>query len=324
MENMKNKKSYDDDLGEINFVDFLIVLLKYKKMIISVPMICALIGIGYFYIAPKMNVVKSKFTSDTYGGNIQYYSECLIEPAKNFEKKINLIIFRRNFILNMLEENGLLIDIKKAIADEKKPEQVNENQIGKKEIYHWIRNNLYISPYGDVITIGFTAPEKEIPLKIIEGILFSLNNFFGRIDLETIAQELNMLNQQLAITREPELKETISEKIVSYLQDEVKIKKSKQYVFKLLDPAALSRKVQIFGSGKDRKIVSLEPWTDTFISTLNSRSKNIMSRHIIIIFLIIISSFMIVVTIAFFREYISKIKFNHPEKYAELRKYLSF
>jgi hypothetical protein len=324
MENMNNKKSHDDDLGEINLVDFLIILLKYKKMIILVPMICAFIAIGYFYIAPKLSVVKPQITSGTHNDSIKYYSECLIEPAQKFEKKINLILFRRNFILSMLEENGLLTGIQKVISDETKPEQIPWNQIHKKEVYHWIRNNLYVLPDGDILTIGFTASEKDIPSKIIGGILYSLNNFFGRIDSETITQELDMLGHQLAVTKDPELKETISEKIVTYLQDEIKIKKSKQYVFKLLDPPTLSGKVQVFGSGNDRKIESLESWNDTSPSFPNFRSKHITTRHFIIIFLIILSSFMIVVTIAFFKEYISKIKLKDPEKFAELRRYLSF
>ena len=324
MKNANNKKGYDGDLGEINFVDFLIILLKYKKMIILVPLICAFIAIGYIFIAPKPSVIKSKITSVTNNDNIKYYSECLIEPTKNYAKYINLILLRRNFILKMLEENGLLTDAKRVISDEKKPEKIPANQIGKKEIYHWFKNNVYISSSDNLITIGFTAPEKDIPLKIIRGILYSLKNYFRKFDLGTITLEMNLLGEQLAVTKEPILKEKISEKIVTYLQNEIKVKQSIGYVFKLLDPATFSEKVKVFGSGNNRKIKSLESWNDTSSSIPNPTSKHITSRYVIIIFLIIISSFMIVVTVAFFIEYISKIKLKDPEKYAELRKYLSF
>jgi hypothetical protein len=323
MKKVNNKKTHDDDLGELNLVDFLIVLLKYKKLIISIPMICALIGIGYFYIAAKLNVAILQPESGLSSNNVKYYSECLIEPIQNNEKRINLILLRRNFVLNMLEENGLLADVHKVISDEKKPEQIQANQIDKIDIYRWFRKNIYIFPTGDVITIGFTASEKDIPPKVIGGILYSLNNFFGKIDLETITQELNGLGQQLSVTKDPKLKEKMSEKIVAYLQDEIKIKKSKQYVFKLLDPPTLSEKVKVFGSGNDRKIESLESWIGTSPLNSNLRSKHIISRYILIIFLIIISSFTVAITIAFFREYLLKMKTNDPRKIAELKKHLS-
>jgi len=320
MENMNNNKNHSDDLGEVSFVDFLIILLKYKKMIIFVPMICVLFGIGYFYITGKKGLSDKKVKYK----NVKYYSECLIEPLQNNEKKISLILFRRNFVLSMIEENGLLADIQKLISDEKITEQIPKNQIGKQEIYQWFRKNIYISPVDDVIKIGFTAAEKDIPPKVIRGILNSLNNFFGQIDLETITQELNSLSQQLATTKDPELKEKISEKIAIYLIGEIKIKNTKQYIFKLLDPPSLAEKVEVFESKKERRIEPLESLLDTSHLTSNARSKHTTSRYVIILFLIIISSFAVAITIAFFREYISKIKLKNPEKFAELKKYFSF
>ncbi|MBP1716588.1 MAG: hypothetical protein H6Q43_26 [Deltaproteobacteria bacterium] len=308
----EKEKTADPNREEINLLDLIIVILKYKWMIVSIVLLTGFIGFGYFYLAGKSSEGKPVEELAT---PILYYSECMIEGRSVSTEKINLMIYRRNFVLRMMEENNLLNEIQQAILAEKKKGEATDEQATPQDVYRWLRQNLFLSTSGGVLTLGFVCAQKDLPPKIINAFLFSLSEDFRKRDLESSMLKQNLLRRQLAVTQDSFLKERIALELITLMEDEEKARSGKYYGFILLDPPSITDKVRVARKGSEKQIESLEHWVS--VSPSSPPSYGIM------VFLLLLASLVVAVSVVFFLESIEKSRQKSPEKIALLKRYAS-
>ncbi|MCG6538399.1 MAG: hypothetical protein L7F78_27705, partial [Syntrophales bacterium LBB04] len=231
-----NHRQDQEGPAELSLIDLIIVLLKYKRMILSFVIITVLGGLGLIYLWNQRSASRSVSEISLRPAGGIYYSECLIEPERGLLERINSLIYRRNFVFQMIQENHLEADIQKAIQSEEKETAAAGEAVPRPEIFRWVRGNLFATVSGNVLTLGFTAPQEDLPPKMISAFLKSLSDFSRRLDLDRIAAQQKDLRRNLAEARDPFLKARISEEIVKLLGNEAKVRNEKYYRFDLLDP----------------------------------------------------------------------------------------
>lgn len=308
----EKEKTADPNREEINLLDLIIVILKYKWMIVSIVLLTGFIGFGYFYLTGKSSEGKPVEELAT---PILYYSECMIEGRGVSTEKINLMIYRRNFVLRMIEENNLLNEIQQAILPEKRKGEATDEQATPQDVYRWLRQNLFLSTSGGVLTLGFVCAQKDLPPKIINAFLYSLSEDFRKRDLESSMLKQNLLRRQLAVTQDSFLKERIALELITLMEDEEKARSGKYYGFILLDPPSITDKVRVARKGSEKQIESLEHWVSVSPSSPPSYG--------IKVFLLLLASLVVAVSVVFFLESIEKSRQKSPEKIALLKRYAS-
>jgi hypothetical protein len=213
-------------------------------------------------------------------------------------------------------------EIQTAIQAMEKEKSSPEGAAPRPEIYRWLRANLFVTVSENFLTLGFAAPQRDLPPKMISAFLRSLSEFSRKLNLDRIAAQQKGLQRNLAEAREPFLKAKISEEIVKLLGNEARARNEKYYGFELLDPPLIVDKIRILRQGKDKKVESLDDW----VSVPPSRSSGGAtrgSRYGMVGFLLLLASLVMAVSLAFFFESIEKTRQRNPEKLARLKKFLS-
>ena len=311
----ETEKEDSEREAEISLLDLFIVLLKYKWMILTFVLVAAILGFAYMEISSKQSEVKNLHVQ---GESVFYYSECLVEPDRDVMEKIKQIIIRRDFVLKMVEENHLQNELQQAILNEKKQSGGTGEQPAVQEVYGWLRQNLFITPSGTVLTLGFASSQNDLPSRIINAFLLSLSEFFRKRDLEILVNQQNLLRRHLANAQDSFLKAKIAEEIAKVMGKETRIRSEKYYGFELLDPPSLVDRVKITKKGNEKKIEALVGWTSPSLPSVSRTPK-----YMLLILLLILSSLVVSITLAFFLEYIHKMKAREPERMALLKRYLS-
>jgi hypothetical protein len=318
--NSEGKKIDYEGAEEVNLLDLVILLLKYKWLILCIVLLTTVVAFAYLNLSAKTTGMKGAAGPQV---PIFYYSECLIEPYKNvIEKfveigaaeKYSQLVLGPNFALHMVEENHLLNDIQKAILNEKKQDGRTEELPSSREVYGWLRRNLILKPSGSVLSVGFVSPEKNLPPRILNGYLFSLSEYFRRRDLESLVAKEKLLRGHLAAAEDSSLKARLAEEIFRIIDKKIRARSEKYYGFELLDPPSLIDGVKIIQKGNEKQIEILESLGSPTIS----KTKSWM-----LLLLAILASLVVGVTLAFSLEYIRNMKRHEPDKVALLKRYLS-
>jgi len=315
----EEKMNYERE-EEVNLLDLIILLLKYKWLILSVVFVGMIAAFAYLNISVKRTGIKGSAVPQA---PISYYSECLIQPYKDvLEKFIELgaaekyaqLVLGPNFALRMVEENQLLNDIQKAILNERKQDGRTEELPTSREVYGWLRRNLILKPSGNVLSLGFVSTQKDLPPKILNAYLLSLSEYFRRRDIESLTEREKLLRRHLGATEDSFLKAWSAEEIFRIIDKQTKARSEKYYGFELLDPPSLIDGVKIIQKGNEKQIEVLE----SFVPPATSKTKYWM-----FLLLAILASLVVSVTLAFFLEYLRNMKRHEPDKIALLKRYLS-
>jgi hypothetical protein len=311
----ETKKEDSERETEVSLLDLFIVLLKYKWMILTFALVAAILGFAYGKISFKQNEAKNLHTQ---GESVFYYSECLIEPDHGMRDNISALLSRINFVLRTVEENHLLNDLQRAILNEKKKDGITTEERSAQETYIWLKQNLFQTTKGDFLAIGLTSKEKDLPAKMINAFLASISEHFRRRDLEIFARQENLLRRQLVVANNSLLKDRIAIEIAGLVDRRTRAESRKYYGFELVDPPSIIERVRVNLKGAERKIEALEN-VPLPLQTSPTRG----GRYTMIIILLILASLMVGVSLAFFLEYIHKMKTQEAEKMALLKRYLS-
>jgi hypothetical protein len=311
----ETKKEDSEREAEISLLDLFIVLLKYKWMILTLVLVAAILGFAYAKISSKQNEVKILHVP---AESVFYYSECLIEPDSGVREKISSLLPRRNFVLKTVEENYLLNDVQQAILNEKRKDEITSEKPSAQEVHNWIRQNLFQTPTGNVLAIGLTSREKDLPPKIINAFLSGISEYFRRRDLEIFAKQESLLRRHLAAAHDSFLKDRIAIEITNLMEKKTRAEIKKYYGFELVDPPSATERVRINLKGSEKKIEVLGNVSDPSQTPPTRRAK-----YTILTLLLILASLVVGVTLAFFLEYIHNMKTREPERMALLKRYLS-
>jgi hypothetical protein len=161
-------------------------------MILSFTIISVLGGLGLLYLWSQRSQDQSIPEVLLPPSEGVYYAECLIEPEKGTMERIKWMIYRRNFVFQVIQENHLGPDIRKAIQSEKKGKAPSGEESSPPEIYRWVRANLFVTPSESVLTLGFAAPQRDLPPKIISGFLRTISEYFRKLDRARTEQKKSL------------------------------------------------------------------------------------------------------------------------------------
>jgi hypothetical protein len=318
-----NPQPDQESVAEFSLLDVIIVLLKYKKMIFFTVVISILGGMGLLFLLNQKNPGLPVSNILLHPAEGVYYSECLIEPEPGALQRINWMIYRRNFVLRMIQDNNLESDIQKAIQPENAVKTPSEEMGSMPEFYRWVRSNLFVTVSDKVLTIGFAAPQRELPPKMVFGFLKSISEYLRKLDMDRISVQKNGFDKELAKAQNPVLMAKISDELVELLKNEARTKSAKYYRFELIDPPTIVDKVRILRQGNDKKLESLEDWVSVpGPGSPDAHQKG--SRYGLVFFLLLLASLVVAVSLAFFLESIEKSRQRSPEKIALLKRYASF
>jgi hypothetical protein len=312
-----------ESFTEFNLLDAFIVLLKHKIMIFFVVIILVLGGMALLLLWNQRSTGQS--VSDVVVPPVVgvYYSECMFEPEPELLERVNWLIYRKNFIFQMIQENYLEPDIQKAIQFEGQEKKPTRETVSMPEVYRWVRSNLFVTVSGKLLTLGFTAPFQDLPPKMISGFLRSISEYLRKLDLNRIAARKNDLGLSLAETKDPILKARFSEEMVKLLGNESRARNEKYYRFELLDPPLMVEKARILWQGNDKKLELLEEGVPAPYRQLSARSaKN--PNYGMVFLLLLLASLVVAVSLAFFLESIEENRLKNSEKIALLKRYASF
>jgi hypothetical protein len=309
------EKIRDEGVREIDLIDLLLVLLKHKWLILSSVAVAAVFGFIYPILQSESLENKKLPLSEE---PAIYYSECLIEANQVPLDRITRLILRRNFVFQMIEENHLRNDFQKVFKAEKKGNNAGHEWVSLREIYRSLNDNLFLSPSGNLLTIGFASRQKDFPPKVVNAFIFSLSENFRKRELESNTKQLDSLSRRLVDARDPFLKARIAERVTMQMDKLAQIRSVKYYGFDLLDPPSLIDRVRIVWKGSEKRIESQE---SRGVPPPPIRPKR--PKYGMIFLLLILASLVVSVTLAFFLEYLGNMKTREPGKVAALKRYFS-
>ncbi len=296
---------------EINLLNLFIILLKHKWLIIFIVLGTSLLTFLYLNLSAR-RMDKEKSIADLQLENI-YYSDCILRPDSVKADELISLMKRRNFALKMVEENKLGPLIQEAMA-ERKPQQGAATASASQATYDWLEENLFVSSSQNLVTVGFTARNTDLPSAIIGAYLSSLSEYFRHRDLENWGNRRKFFLRQLDITKDTFIKARISEQILKLMDAEAIARTKKDYGFDLMDAPSSAEKVRIIRTANEKKVERMQ----------KPLPVQVKSRKNLMIFLLMgMASLVIAVSLAFLFEYFETLKKIEPEKVKILRKYLS-
>jgi len=297
------QRSYEmPEEDEINLLDLFITLLKYKWMIF---LIVFFTGLAAVIITLQMTLIfrseativpttqeKGSGLAALGGFGAMIASEAGISASGSLEQ-FEVVLKSRELTHKIVKEHNLLPILfedgwdpeKKAWKDE--PPKVED-------IYKAVHGSLQVNPdkKKNVMTVSFQSKDPEMAKKVLEYFIVGLSEFLRQQTLKDAEAQQSHLYQQLSQTTDPLLKNRLYELIAKQIEQETLAKVQKYYSFNIIDPP--------------------------FVPERKFKPKRAQ-----ICVLSVVVAFFLAVFLAFFREYVTKLRENEdPERLAALRKYI--
>lgn len=297
------QRSYEmPEEDEINLLDLFITLLKYKWMIF---LIVFFTGLAAVIVTLQMTLIfrseativpttqeKGSGLAALGGFGAMIASEAGISASGSLEQ-FEVVLKSRELTHKIVKEHNLLPILfedgwdpeKKAWKDE--PPKVED-------IYKAVHGSLEVSPdkKKNVMTVSFQSKDPEMAKKMVEYFIVGLSEFLRQQTLKDAEAQQRHLYQQLSKTTDPLLKNRLYELIARQIEQETLAMVQKYYSFNIIDPP--------------------------FVPERKFKPKRAQ-----ICVLSVVVAFFLAVFIAFFREYVTKLRENEdPERLAALKRYM--
>ena len=280
------KKAGNEYYQESDFLDFVIVLLKHKMIILSF-FVAAVIFSGLFIFSQNQKIKPLQV----------FYSECVFEPYSSPPAKAKILLstnIARAVSEKMKGDESFLKAVNYKLVDEKNTWLASPPDL--KTTVDNLVANLDIRIDGNMMTLIIASGNQEVSRKTRQEFILAMSNFFRQQDLPTIESQLALCKEKLAETKDAHLKSTFSLEYLNLSFKQDKLKKDGIYGLNVIsDQTDFSR---ITSAGK-------------------TYSKNV------IVFILILSLVMGVL-VALLVQYIQNLKKLEPEKFSQMKRHLSF
>jgi uncharacterized protein involved in exopolysaccharide biosynthesis len=289
------------DEEESNLLDLLIVLLKHKKMIISVVFLAGVLAVIYSFTRP--NIYRSECTlaptgqergsgglAALTGLSAMVASEAGITAAGSLDR-FDVVLQSRELTNTIVQQHNLM-----PILFEKSWDKENKRWKVKKpptlqDAYRAVQDILSSAPdkKKNIMTLTVEGRDPRLARTILNYYVEGLSEYLRSQTLnETTAQQAQ-LYAQLSKTSDPLLKTKLYDLIAQQIEKETLARVQKYYSFTVLDPAIVP----------ERKF---------------------KPKRAQICILSVMAAFFVAVFLAFFLEYMQNLKTReNPERLANLR-----
>ena len=291
---------------EINLLDYLIVLLKYKWLIISMVFVASVASVIYSLqltniyrseatIAPRQE--EKTATSSTLSalrGLGGFAGDLIGLGGGGSADKFEMVLKSRILSYRIVEKHKLMTRIFEEIWDSEKKKWNTNPHPTSQDAYKTLMGMLTISRdrKSDVLTIQFDHKDPEFAKEMVEYYTTELSESLREETLKDAAENQRFLRRQLERTPDVLLKEKIYILLAKEIEKETFASAQKYYSFMVLDPP--------------------------IVPDLNKRIK---PKRRIICILSVTVAFFTAVFMAFFLEYIHNLKTTEdPERLERFKK----
>lgn len=306
-EKQKNSEQrYEDE--EIHLLDYFIILLKHKRMIISMVLVTGIVAVIISFMMTKIYLSESTITpieqersplsgavSALGGLGAMFASQVGIGSTGSLEK-FEVVLKSRELTNQVIQKHDLMPIIFYEIWDEKAGRWKKEKPPTLEDAYRVVvkENMLKTKPEkkNNVLRLSFEYPNAITAQTILSYYIEGLSEFLRQTALEAAKAQKEHLTQQMMNTSDPILKAKLAELTAQQVEKEVLAKVQKYYSFNVIDPP--------------------------FVPDKKYKPKTLM-----ICILSVTVAFFVAVFLAFFLEYLGNVrKHEDPERLNSLRNYL--
>ncbi len=299
---------YETD-DEINLLDYIIVLLKHKWLILGMTFGAGLIAVIVSLMLP--NIYRSEATIiprqaekspastalSALGGLGGVAGELIGLGAGGDVEKFEVVLKSRELARRVVKNYNLLPELFEDEWDPLKKEWKGNPAPTIQDAYKLIAGDLLTisrDRKSDILTIKFVHEVPRFAKIMVDHYLTELSESLREETLKDAKENKHFLEQQLELTADPLLQEKISTLLAKEIEKETFARAQKYYSFIVLDPP--------IASDIDKKV---KP-----------------KRSLICILSVIVAGFL-AVFLAFFLEYIHNVKGGEDEeRLSNLRQYL--
>ncbi len=324
-----NSRRTPEAQDQINLFDVLIIILKYKWLIIAMAVLSIIISILFTYKSDdkdKQTKAAPPVKSSAVPAVDVYYSKCVVEVKKIIAGNVEALLMSRRIAEPVMKEanletifykvwdNKTQYDVQSMEGSQIKAIQDLLVKGGNPDV---IRPTLTIKRMDNLLELEFFSKEADVPQKILNAFLNHLSDYFRTQSMKSINLNKAANKRMLGSEKDPVLKEKIYLDLISLNKEEEKATASQVYGIDIIDPPTDASKVEL------RKAFIPVPVPAEPAPLLSAEAQRRMKERKIVIPVIIVSIFLAVM-LAFFIEYLKNMKMNNPEKFQVLKDYARF
>lgn len=300
-----------------NLLDLLIIVLKYKGLIISCLLLIYLFTFTYFYFSAQRTHPPASPAKPVE----IYHSESVIWLPGYLHlidyNKMKVQIMSRSTLLAL----GKFFNLSAICMGEWNDERNNHWRpthlyLLDKRTQEWVSAEtsdvqnlsevaaLFIKSQNNLVTLRFHSTNPEVPQRALIFCLEYISEFMRKPVLEYYESQKQIFHKQLANAQDPVLKGRLFEQYSNLIDKETRAKQSKYFGIEIVELPFLPEK--IFASE----------------GALHSASRK--RNYIAIVALMTLVSFIISILLAYLIEYVKNMKRNDPERFDLIRKHARF
>lgn len=308
--NMQNHAQEEQD--EINLLDLLIVLLKYKKMIVAVVFLAGLVTLVVSLLLPNVYrsealIVPIEQEKGVGGGALSALSamgglggmiasEVGLGGSGSLEK-FEVVLKSRELTNIVVQKYNLLPVIFAEDWDKKKNQWKTDEPPTLQDAYKAIDDKLLLIQTDikkKTLAISFDHTDPAIAQQLLWYYITELSNNMSKQAGENADAQQKYLSEQMTKATDPLIQAKIAGLISQQIEKEMLAKVQKYYGFDIIDP----------------------PFAP---------EKKFKPKRALMCVLAVIIAFFLAVFLAFSLEYIGNLKqHEEPERLARLKRYISF
>jgi hypothetical protein len=308
---MNSQEYIQERRNNPDLLDLLIIIFKYKWMIIGFLLLIYIMTFTFLYFSSKNAPSPLSSQKD------RYYSECKLFIPDNLDmvnyNTMKIKLLGRSIALALGEAFNLSA-ISQTSWDEKSNRWVTEH------VYTWNDQTktwtfaqaskvpdldfvatLSVKAESNMVTLRFNHNNPEVPQKALVFVLNYLSELYRKPILEYYASQKEIFRKQLAAAQDPVLKGRLFEQYSNLIDKDTRAKNKKFYGIEVIEPAFVAEKISV-----------------------NSPPSAWKSKFAMIIALMTLVSLVISISLVFLLEYIKKMKADDPERFKLMHKYLRF
>lgn len=282
--------------NEDSLIHFMVVLLKYKWLIIS---FVALAFVGSLLRISLNNSNLGTDLKEQPAITVSYSSDCVIEPYGVSADKLKAVMVSRNLTTQLLEKSTLPKDFPLEFADEKNRNQASEKPPTPAELHRIIQGRMEIKSENGMLKISSRGGDKEFTRKILDEYISGTSELLRAEESSVVKDQITFTQKKIAAARNEQIKARLADQLMDLFDKERRVNASTHYGFRIIDPPSAAESTLTKGPS----------------SALKPLSKLSMVP-------LLIASFIVALTLAFLIEYIKALKTRNPEQFDTLKRYM--
>jgi hypothetical protein len=288
----------DESQNEASLIYCMVVLLKYKWLIIS------FVVLAFAGSLLRISIHNSQFGSNAKersAAPMWYSSESVIEAGEASTATLKAVMVSRKLTAQILEKSTVLKDFPLEFVDEKNLQQAPAKPPTPAELYKIIQERLEIKSENGIVKLSCRGSDKAFPGRILDEYLQGTSEFLRAQDAPAVKDQIAYIQKKIAAARNEQVKARLAGQLVDLFDRERRVSESLYYGFRIIDPPSAAEAT-----------LPKRP-----SSTPKPLSKWSMMPSLI-------ASFIVALTLAFLIEYIAVLRKKNPGQFDTLKKYMKF